>query len=190
MASKKIVQHHERTTIAAALTDAQSREIVAGADAKRVAYKWANGDITTLNPMVFNVLDYGAKGDGVTDDTAAIQAADTAAAVNGGTVVFFPGTYIQSGDVTTSARTASTSPARPPQTMSSPAPTSGARRSRRRRRIGAGCDVLLGPPAEHLLPRRRARAGEMVRRRYRAEGVRLRERCRLGPRRAVDGRLG
>ncbi|MFD0717599.1 glycosyl hydrolase family 28-related protein [Paenibacillus sp. GCM10027626] len=37
----------------------------------------------------FNVKDYGAKGDGVANDTAAIRAAINAAGVNGG-VVFFP----------------------------------------------------------------------------------------------------
>ena len=42
---------------------------------------------------VFNVLDYGAKGDGVTDDAAAIQTAVNAAGEKGG-IVFFPqGTY-------------------------------------------------------------------------------------------------
>lgn len=45
--------------------------------------------------IVFNVKSptYGAAGNGTTDDTAAIQAAITAATVSGGTVVFPPGTY-------------------------------------------------------------------------------------------------
>jgi hypothetical protein len=43
-----------------------------------------------------NVLDYGAKGDGATDDTAAIQAALNAI-TTGGEVVFPPGTYLVSG---------------------------------------------------------------------------------------------
>ena len=42
-----------------------------------------------------NVKEYGAVGDGVTDDTAAIQAALDAAHIAGGGVIFFPeGTYL------------------------------------------------------------------------------------------------
>jgi len=42
---------------------------------------------------VFDVRDYGARGDGSTDDSAAIQAAITAAAVSGGVVRFPRATY-------------------------------------------------------------------------------------------------
>ncbi|MEY9848652.1 glycosyl hydrolase family 28-related protein [Streptacidiphilus sp. MAP5-3] len=41
----------------------------------------------------FNVLDYGATGNGVTDDTTAIQTAINAVPSSGGTVVFPAGTY-------------------------------------------------------------------------------------------------
>ncbi|MBI4976425.1 MAG: hypothetical protein HZC28_03025 [Spirochaetes bacterium] len=45
-------------------------------------------------PNVFNVRDYGAKGDGTTDDTAAIQAAVNAARVVKAPLVYLPnGTY-------------------------------------------------------------------------------------------------
>ena len=55
----------------------------------------------------FNVFSYGATGNGVTDDTVAIQAAYTAAAAyaatNGGATVFFPdGTYIISDEIAVS----------------------------------------------------------------------------------------
>ncbi len=48
-----------------------------------------------IQGAVFNVLDYGATGNGSTDDRAACQAAITAALAAGGGAVYFPaGTYI------------------------------------------------------------------------------------------------
>lgn len=58
-----------------------------------------------LRDMV-SVKDFGAVGDGVTDDTAAIQAAITAAkAANGGTVFFPAGTYICASQLTCTSAT-------------------------------------------------------------------------------------
>ena len=54
---------------------------------------------TTQNKMrdVVSVKDFGAVGDGVTDDTAKIEAADLAVSTAGGGVLFFPrGTYMVS----------------------------------------------------------------------------------------------
>lgn len=45
----------------------------------------------TLNTREYDVTQYGAVGNGISDDTAAIQAVITACAVSGGTVVFPPG---------------------------------------------------------------------------------------------------
>ena len=62
-------------------------------------YMWVDSDDTTpfqVNPPsgVFSVMAYGAVGDGVTDDTAAIQAAiDAAHTLKGGTVYLPTGTY-------------------------------------------------------------------------------------------------
>jgi hypothetical protein len=52
--------------------------------------RWAS-----LSNYIYDVRAYGAKGDGVTDDTAAIQAAIGAAAAGNGGIVFFPaGVYM------------------------------------------------------------------------------------------------
>lgn len=47
-----------------------------------------------------DVRDYGAKGDGVTDDSAAFEAADAAAATSGRSVLVSTGTYFLGADVT------------------------------------------------------------------------------------------
>jgi hypothetical protein len=54
---------------------------------------------------VFNVRDCGAAGDGVADDTAAVQAAIDAASTSGGGVVYMPsGTYRVSASLTVHSR--------------------------------------------------------------------------------------
>jgi hypothetical protein len=59
----------------------------------KVSYSMITGE-------VINVFDYGAKGDGITDDTAAIQAAIIAAGAGNGNTVFIPaGTYICSAPI-------------------------------------------------------------------------------------------
>lgn len=68
-------------------------------------------DTTFMSPLksgyvhqrVYNVKAYGAVGDGVTDDTAAIQSAISACVTAGGGTVYFPnGIYIISGALQTS----------------------------------------------------------------------------------------
>lgn len=69
-----------------------------------VSFEW-NGSVTydyharNINPTV-SVMDFGATGDGSTDDTTSIQSACNAAAVSGGTVYFPPGIYIVSSPIT------------------------------------------------------------------------------------------
>ncbi|MEK7153915.1 MAG: glycosyl hydrolase family 28-related protein, partial [Patescibacteria group bacterium] len=53
-------------------------------------------DLVWRKGLIINVRDYGATGDGITDDTAAVQAAIDAAP-NGGGVVFSRGIYKVSG---------------------------------------------------------------------------------------------
>lgn len=59
---------------------------------KDVVYNWI---ATTANAGIYNVRDFGAKGDGVTDDTVAIRSALAFIATrNGGTLQFPEGDYI------------------------------------------------------------------------------------------------
>lgn len=68
------------------------------------AKSYANATKVGKGTLLFNVKDYGATGDGTTDDTAAINLAEVAraASATGGTLYFPPGIYIvgPSGDVT------------------------------------------------------------------------------------------
>ena len=51
--------------------------------------------LATNAAAVFNVRDFGAKGDGITKDTAAVQKSIDAASAAGGGEVFLPnGTYL------------------------------------------------------------------------------------------------
>lgn len=60
-----------------------------------------SGDFTQLaGPGTYNVKAFGAKGDGTTDDTTAIQNAVTAASAASGKVYFPTGTYIVSATIT------------------------------------------------------------------------------------------
>jgi hypothetical protein len=56
----------------------------------------ARGGISAAAANTYDVTRYGATGDGVTDDTAAIQAAAAAIPASGGTLYFPAGTYVVS----------------------------------------------------------------------------------------------
>lgn len=71
-----------------------------------LSYSKGSGEITLRSPIggsasttrhVF-VTDFGATGDGTTDDTAAIQAAIDSLGADGGYVCFLPGTYLVGAD--------------------------------------------------------------------------------------------
>jgi len=64
---------------------------------------WENFKKIRNHFTYYNVKDYGAKGDGVTDDAAAIGRANTAAAAEDGTVLFPRGNYLIGSDVTLTA---------------------------------------------------------------------------------------
>lgn len=57
----------------------------------------------TDNLGIYNVKDYGAVGDGTTDDSSDISTCEGVADDDGGIVFFPPGTYVISGDITISS---------------------------------------------------------------------------------------
>jgi parallel beta-helix repeat protein len=63
-------------------------------DAVLPAYALAADGATVLPGNIYDVRGFGAKGDGVTDDTGPIGQAVAAASVSGGTVFFPAGTYL------------------------------------------------------------------------------------------------
>lgn len=65
-----------------------------------VVAAWLNDIDARVYDDVQNVRNYGAVGNGVTDDTAAINAAITALSTNGGEVYFPPGNYLISSTLT------------------------------------------------------------------------------------------
>lgn len=75
---------------------------------EQIARQFANGSVNKIiwGNLIYNVKVYGAKADGITDDTAAIQNAITAAAAAGGGVVYCPPTtkgYLINGALTLSS---------------------------------------------------------------------------------------
>lgn len=69
----------------------------------------ANVNKATFGSILFNVKAYGAKGDGVSNDTPAIQATISAAVASGGGVVYLPpGTYLCSQTISIDRSTNST----------------------------------------------------------------------------------
>ena len=75
-----------------------------------VSYNQGSTGAVTTNvqaklAQTVSVKDFGAKGDGTTDDTSSIQAALTYLGVNGGRLYFPTGTYLISSTLTASATT-------------------------------------------------------------------------------------
>lgn len=82
-----------------ATTATVTRAIAGGAKQHKGGAAWSHDPTVTdylAEAAVYNVKAYGAKGDGVTDDTAAIQAAINAVPSGGGIVLLPPGVYLVS----------------------------------------------------------------------------------------------
>lgn len=98
--------HKNISAVATALLTAVSLVSVTGAQAHPPRFFFFNHHFIPTPPPVQaappldNVRDFGAKGDGTTDDTAAINKAVTDAKATGKTVFFPGGTYFHAGTLT------------------------------------------------------------------------------------------
>jgi hypothetical protein len=91
------IDTHIAATSAHSATDAATANRIVLRDANAAAIVYDKGG------AAYNVKAYGAKGDGSTDDRAAIQAAINAAASSGGVVYFPAGTYYLSSGLSTTS---------------------------------------------------------------------------------------
>ena len=82
-----------RATAAEALKLAKASNL---SDVASPSTALANLSGVAKNTLTYNVKDYGALGDGTTDDTTAVQSAITAAKTNGAEVLIPSGTYLVS----------------------------------------------------------------------------------------------
>ncbi len=106
-AKAAILQSELDGRVAALITD--PTDAYSSTKDRVLARRWSTGAVYELSvadlrrglSAVFNVTDYGAIGNGVTDDTAAIQAAiDAASAAGGGVVYLRAGIYLCNGAFT------------------------------------------------------------------------------------------
>lgn len=68
-------------------------------DRGSITYRTTTGDVARFHDRVVDARDYGGTGDGITDDTAAIQAAVDACATTGGITYLAAGTWVVSSPI-------------------------------------------------------------------------------------------